>query len=203
MDRSLLYRINHWPDSLEPFFVFLSEAVDLTPVRIVLLAGILFFAFRRSTRKGTLIGAFGWVLADYTTKLLKENIAFPRPYNDPTLDFDLIVRMGTSDSMGTASAHAANMAFVATVLTFYFRWWGTPWVVLAILVGFSRVYVAAHFPSQVLYGWLIGVALALGVCFFAEWISKTARARKAANARHPEAPSGPDDQETPEAHLQP
>ncbi len=203
MDRSLLFHINHWPESLSPFFVFLSEAVDLTAVRIVLLAGILFFAFRRSTRKGTLLAGFGWVLADYTTKVLKESIAFPRPYNDPTLGFDVIVRMGTSDSMGTASAHAANMAFVATVLTFYFRWWGTPWIVLAILVGFSRVYVAAHFPSQVLYGWLIGVALALGVCCFAEWISKRVRARREANAPHPEEPSDQDAPENPEAAPQP
>ena len=84
-------------------------------------------------------------------------IPFARPGNEIS---DAIVRVGMSPSMGTASAHSANMAFVAFVLTYFLPRLGVFWVLIAVLTGLSRIYVAAHYPSQVLFGWTIGVASA-------------------------------------------
>lgn len=156
-DHSIFYGINRWPDSQAPFWVFLSKGVSALPVLIVLAGISIWLIWQKKTREGGLIAALGWIFANFLTDLWKAFVHFPRPNN---LIPDVIMRVGHSDSMGTASAHSANMMFVAAVFLYYFRWWGIPWLVLAILVGISRVYVGAHFPSQVLLGWTTGIAAA-------------------------------------------
>jgi len=67
------------------------------------------------------------------------------------------------------------MAFVAFVLTYYLPRLGVFWVLIAILTGLSRIYVAAHYPSQVLFGWTIGVvsAAVVVVVFERFWPRRT------------------------------
>jgi undecaprenyl-diphosphatase len=50
--------------------------------------------------------------------------------------------------------------------------------VLTALVGFSRMYMAVHYPSDVLAGWIAGLAWA-GLCFLAaEWLQRRGAVEK-------------------------
>lgn len=159
-DRALFYAINRWPDAWSGLMVFLSKGIDQTPVRIVLGLVLVALIWRKETRVGGLVAGLGWPIANELCDLWKL-IPFARPGNELP---DAILRVGMSQSMGTASAHSANMAFVAFAFTWYFRRWGAPWIVLAFLTGISRIYVGAHYPSQVLLGWANGCLAGWMVC---------------------------------------
>ncbi len=156
IDRAVFEWINHWPGSLSPIFVFFSEATKSNLVRSVLLALIIALIFAgKQTRKTIILALIAWPLANGLTDVLKNVFQMARPVvDDPS---GVIERVGHLTSYGTASAHAANMACIAFVFTYYLRWWGVPWILIALLTGIARIYVGVHYPSQVLLGWVCGL----------------------------------------------
>lgn len=64
------------------------------------------------------------------------------------------------------SSHTVNLFAAAFVIARYRRGWGAVAFVLAALVGYSRIYVGAHWPSDVVPS--IGLGLLVGAC--AVWI---------------------------------
>ncbi|EKD81068.1 MAG: Membrane-associated phospholipid phosphatase, partial [uncultured bacterium] len=75
----------------------------------------------------------------------------------------LLLPMKTSKSF--PSNHAANTAAFATAMIIMCGIkTGWPFIVLAFLVGYSRVYVGVHFPLDVAVGWFCGFLIALIIC---------------------------------------
>jgi membrane-associated phospholipid phosphatase len=64
-------------------------------------------------------------------------------------------------SFGMPSAHAQNSVAVLGLLAANFqrRWVWVVSLVAILLIGFSRVYLAVHFPKDVILGWIIGFLL--------------------------------------------
>jgi undecaprenyl-diphosphatase len=69
--------------------------------------------------------------------------------------------VGCTDSPSFPSNHAVNAAVLATLVTLYMPRLGFLAIALAILVGYSRVYVGVHYPLDVLLGGLLGIVVAL------------------------------------------
>ena len=63
---------------------------------------------------------------------------------------------------GTVSAHAATMAAMAlmTALAVRRRWYTALVVVVVLLVDYSRIYLACHFPQDLLLGTIVGLVAA-------------------------------------------
>jgi Membrane-associated phospholipid phosphatase len=61
------------------------------------------------------------------------------------------------------SGHSATIFALTTLLSFYFpgRNTGIFFVVIALLTGFSRIYLSQHFPVDVLAGSLAGVSVSV------------------------------------------
>lgn len=60
------------------------------------------------------------------------------------------------------SSHTVNLFAAAMVIAHFRRGWGAVAFVLAALVGYSRIYVGAHWPSDVVAS--IGLGLLVGGC---------------------------------------
>jgi undecaprenyl-diphosphatase len=59
------------------------------------------------------------------------------------------------------SGHAATAFAGATTLSFYFPRYRVPLLALACLIALSRLYNGDHFPTDVVVGAALGVAIAL------------------------------------------
>jgi len=55
------------------------------------------------------------------------------------------------------SNHTMNLFAVATVIALFFRRWGLPMYGLAAAVAYSRVYVGAHWPSDIVPSIALGL----------------------------------------------
>jgi len=97
--------------------------------------------------------------SDLLANLLKTVFDRPRPFDVVAHPEPLIT--GTLAS-SFPSGHAATSAAGAVILSVLVgrRIW--PWLLaLAVLIGFSRVYVGVHYPGDVLAGAAIGAAVSL------------------------------------------
>lgn len=101
--------------------------------------------------------------------ILKRLINRPRPF---TINTDMTLLVSAPHGSSFPSGHAIACFVAATILLRYDKRMGIPALILAILISFSRLYLYVHFPSDVLAGALIGVALGFLVGFAAKRIKQ-------------------------------
>lgn len=104
--------------------------------------------------------------------LLKNLIARTRPYEViPELTY-LVSKPGdySFPSGHTGSSFAAACVMFRELPKKY----GVPALVLAILIALSRLYVGVHYPSDVLFGMISGIAISYGAVAIVERISNRA-----------------------------
>ena len=176
LDQKLLLAINHaHTPALDALMVFASNRLVWFPAYAVLL-GWLIYLFRRGSwlLVPLLLATVG--LADsITSRLFKPFFARPRPCHDGLLVGLLHLPDGCGGQFGFLSSHAANSVGLSVFLTMVLpagrfrplKWGLAAW---ALLLSYSRVYLAAHYPFDVLGGALIGALLAwLAATLFRVW----------------------------------
>lgn len=155
----LRWIVGHRVGALNPVFKVITYAAVGGTIWVVAAALLAWRARRPILPTTILAGAVVWG-ADGIANLLKAVTNRPRPYNVMRLHI-LIARpsSGSFPSQHTTTAFAG-----ATLLSFL---WPKGWPVFfiaAVLVGFSRLYLGVHYPTDVLAGAAIGAATAgLGI----------------------------------------
>jgi len=165
LDHRLLLAINHaHTPSLDRLMVFASDRYVWFPAYLVLILWLIDI-FRRQAWKllPLLVGAVA--LADsITSKLFKPFFARLRPCHAPGFLGQLHLPDGCGGQFGFLSSHAANSFALAVFLLLVlpeprFRALKITTFFWAFLLSYSRMYLAAHYPSDVLGGALIGAGL--------------------------------------------
>lgn len=87
---------------------------------------------------------------------LKNLIARPRPC---WLDDSVFMLISVPTDYSFPSGHTLASAIGATVLTKTNRKFGWAAIPAAIIIAFSRLYLFVHFPSDILAGAVLGVAI--------------------------------------------
>jgi undecaprenyl-diphosphatase len=148
--------VEHRVAWLDPLFVGLSVAgyAGLVWILLAPLAGVLgkrdpFFALG-------LAAVCVWS-ADLIALGIKAATGRPRPFETISGVEKLVGTVG--DSM--PSGHAATSFAGAVILTYLLPRAGPLVFLLAVAIGFSRIYVGVHYPSDVLAGAALGAAVAL------------------------------------------
>jgi membrane-associated phospholipid phosphatase len=124
------------------------------------------------SRLGFRLGVLFFV-SGYLNFALKGILAQPRPF-----DLEAGINLIRETGYGLPSGHAQSAVVLWGLLAHAGRrrWLWTPAAALMLLIGFSRVYLGVHFPTDVLAGWLIGAAL-LGAAILVLRTSAAARLR--------------------------
>ena len=105
-----------------------------------------------------LLTAASVAIADMAATALKAAIDVQRPsshYASPT------TLVPAPHDHSFPSGHAATSFAAATVLTAFAPRFAPVWFLLALAIGFARVYVGVHYPFDVVGGAVLGVVIAL------------------------------------------
>ncbi len=164
LDRSLFILINKWlanpvTDAIMPI---LTNDNGLRVVFAVILILLLWFGDKRLRFLALFCGLTLLATDQLTANFLKHLIERARPCH--TFDeINLLVDCGAGFSM--PSAHAANTFGQAVLVGAQVKWARWPLLIYACLVAISRIFVGVHYPSDITFGAIIGITIALILTF--------------------------------------
>lgn len=147
-------------------FIFLLVSSSISPAWFLFVAYLSYLILRRRKNAGR---AFIFLVLAITSGFvlngaLKEHFRRPRP---PEVLQSVVIVGEKSADFSFPSGHA----FAAALLSTLFVRKRKAFVILvfyAALVGFSRVFLGAHYPSDVAVGWGFGILYGLSVDHFYE-----------------------------------
>ena len=158
-DQAILNYTEHLPSELSPLMNIITGAGSPVACVLILLAVIAYFYFGNFKR--LYLTALVLLFAMPVAPLLKALIRRVRPDNE-------YVRNMIFQTYSFPSGHAYSSFLVFGFLVFLAWRYMKPsyklpvisgLVLSIILVGLSRVYLGAHFPSDVVAGWLLAAAI--------------------------------------------
>jgi undecaprenyl-diphosphatase len=157
LDRDVyVWVVDHRVPPLDWLFVALTAAGYAGLLWIVLAAVLTLRAHRPVVLTTALVAATVWC-ADLVTLGLKDLVGRKRPY-ETVLEPEPLLRADIGQSF--PSGHAATSFAGAVLLAYFFPRLAPAFLALAALVAFSRVYVGAHYPADVLAGAAVGTLVA-------------------------------------------
>lgn len=167
---------------LDPVMTFISSEKGWIPFYAVLV----FLVFYKYKWKGLCV-LLGVVVAITLSDQIASHIFKPmvmrlRPCHDPLIkDLVYLPDGHCGGKYGFMSSHAANTFALASLIYMTMRkhyrkigWMMFPW---AAVVSYSRIYMGAHFPGDVICGAALGVLLGFGIGYLTRFVISSAAKR--------------------------
>jgi glycosyltransferase 2 family protein len=159
-EKEIFEWLNGLPDALNGPVQVVMQLGNWLAVPVIGLLVLAIFKEWRVAIDLAIAGTAAWLIA----RVVKEMVERGRPGD---LLSDVILRDAPESGLGFVSGHTAVAAALATVAAAYL---GVRWkivvIVLAVLVGLSRIYVGAHLPLDVVGGAMMGWAIGSLIHFF-------------------------------------
>jgi membrane-associated phospholipid phosphatase len=173
VDRAILIWIHqHATPTLDTLFRASNELGTLPFCATLVVAAIVWHLVRGERR-----AAAAWVIVGLATLLLTESLKLSVGRPRPALWAHLVAASGFAFPSGHAVASAALFPLLGWVALRARRRWRALGYALglgvAAYVGIGRLYLGVHWPSDVLAGWVLGVALSGAAVW---WLGRTGKA---------------------------
>jgi undecaprenyl-diphosphatase len=208
VDQTIFHLINEqWTSpAIDLFMAALSDSEIWKPLLLPIALGALFFGGFKA-RAFVVCLLMSLLIAEGITSILKSAIDRHRPkqvqsvrmvelqrtrpkfmtlFKKPTIRFSNLSDRNRSGP-SFPSGHMTNNTITAVYLTFFYRRRGWLYWIVAAAVGYSRIYLGAHWPSDVIATLFLASGEALLLLGLFELIWKTAARKWAPNlyASHP------------------
>ncbi len=115
----------------------------------------------RPTRRFAIMLFFSISLAYIISQILKPIIGRPRPF----VSYPRPLLIHTPGGYSCPSGHSASSFAAATVLCMADRHFGVAAIILACSIAFSRIFLFVHYPSDTVFGSILGVLSALLIIY--------------------------------------
>ena len=145
-----IYNLSHQSQVLDSVMIFITNYVIFLTI---LLTFILAIKGKVSEKKALLLIILGIPISILLIKGIHIFISEPRPF--VTLHF--LPLTDNNPDLSFPSRHATIMAVIAFAYSYFKSKWALLFLVLMILVGFSRIYVGVHYPLDILGGFITGI----------------------------------------------
>lgn len=169
----------------------LMLAISGTAMWIPLYLLILYMVWRRWSWRGVVALILAVALALGAADMLAGIFKHSGPLKNLWADFPARLRPMFSEGLsdmnipstnhgryGTVSAHAATIVSLSIVSAYAVgrRWFSLLMAFVALLICYSRIYLACHFPQDILLGASLGTLTSLlGILFFSKVAGKDKR----------------------------
>ena len=163
---------------------FLDQTMHWTsesaaPVALLLPASTLAISYLKKDkdlRKQALFWGEGVVINTILVTALKKGLKRERPFDT----YPSIHKWGSGGSYSMPSGHTSNAFSIATTVSISYPKWYViaPAYVWASSVAFSRMYLGAHYPSDILAGALLGAGSAFISYKLNHWLWESSKSRK-------------------------
>ncbi|TSC84421.1 MAG: PA-phosphatase-like phosphoesterase [Parcubacteria group bacterium Gr01-1014_17] len=163
MDASLFHTLNNLAGQSPVFDAAIIFLAKYFPYAVVLaFLALLFYSGYAKREKIRIfwVTMFSVAIARYgITELIRFFYYRPRPF----VAYE-IQPLFAEHSWSFPSGHAAFFFALATSLYFYNKKWSACFFLAAILISISRIIAGVHYPSDILGGAFVGIAIAYVVC---------------------------------------
>lgn len=166
LDTKLLLAINGSHCSFCDYLMFRASDKWIWVPFYFFLAFILLKRFKSELWKIILSAGVLILLSDQLSGLIKNYVMRYRPCHNLNLQPQIhLVNEYCGGMFGFVSSHAANsfalMAFIILLIKNKPAWLVSALIGWCLLVSYSRIYLAAHYPSDIAGGWIVGWVAAI------------------------------------------
>ena len=169
MDASLFEMINNLAGKIPWLDVVMILSAKYLPVLFAVVLIIFYLTFQADQQRVAVLAGISTLIA----LGIAQSIAFLDPRPRPYLTHVARLLIERTNDPSFPSDHATFSFAIATMIWRYNRKVGGILMSLAVLVGFSRVYVGTHYPMDVVGGAALGIAVSLLI----DYVSKQNKIR--------------------------